>query len=288
MVKNVSNGPIQVVVTGEPREDLVPLFGPEATDLKPAPNNAFRLERFGDTMSGFLGLQLLDLSAGRRDTTIIFRATEAPARIALARGRDDIYVMDMDGSNLTNLTEDLDRQAREPDWSPDGQSEIYLMNADGSAKTRITKSDGFDGEPAWSPDGTKIALSSQRMGHQNPEIYVMDMFGANQTRLTDNDSHHGYADWSPDGSRIIFSSERDGRSEIYAMNGDGSNQVNLTNNPDDDEEPAWSPDGSKIAFVSNRGDDLGREIYVMDADGSNAVCVLNGAEDLTWSPGIVP
>ena len=78
-VKNFSNGPVVVEVTGDLRDDIVPLFGPTVTDLKPAPGNAFTLAApgtTGDTVRGFLGLRFLNPSAGSKQTTIIFRATE--------------------------------------------------------------------------------------------------------------------------------------------------------------------------------------------------------------------
>ena len=61
-VKNLSNGPVQVVVTGDLRGDIVPLFGPTIEELKPAPGNAFTLAApgvTGDTVRGFLGLRIL-------------------------------------------------------------------------------------------------------------------------------------------------------------------------------------------------------------------------------------
>ena len=77
-VKNVSNGPVRVVVTGDFRDDIVPLFGPTIEELEPAPGNAFTLATpglTGDTVRGFVGLRFLNPSAGSKLTTIIFRAT---------------------------------------------------------------------------------------------------------------------------------------------------------------------------------------------------------------------
>jgi Tol biopolymer transport system component len=69
------------------------------------------------------------------------------------------------------------------------------MNADGSARTRLTDKPDFDGSPAWSPDGTCIAFSSERDG--NKDIYVMNADGRGQTRLTDHRGHDWYPARSP-------------------------------------------------------------------------------------------
>jgi dipeptidyl aminopeptidase/acylaminoacyl peptidase len=115
----------------------------------------------------------------------------------------------------------------EPSWSPDGRriafarsrgdddSEIYVMNADGSRQRAITRSDGADDEPDWSPLGDKIVFRSRRDG--NSEIYVMNADGSEVTRLTWNEEYDGHPDWSPDGTRIAFASDRDGNSQIYVM-----------------------------------------------------------------------
>ena len=79
IIKNLSNGPVRVEITGDMRDGVVPLFGPSTTDLKPAPDNAFTLAApgiTGDTLMGYLGLKFGDLEAGQKSTTIIFRATE--------------------------------------------------------------------------------------------------------------------------------------------------------------------------------------------------------------------
>ena len=186
----------------------------------------------------------------------------------------EIYVMDADGDNPQNLTNDPNDD-RQPSWSPDGKrivfmaqrpghfrgklgitSEIYVMDADGGNQQRLTENRQNDWYPSWSPDGERIAFSSDRKGDfENFEIYVMDTDGGNQQKLTNHRSTDDSPSWSPDGKRIAFSSWRDGDSEIYVMDADGGNPQNLTNNPRGDFSPAWlsspfsvSPAGKKFTM----------------------------------------
>jgi Tol biopolymer transport system component len=166
-----------------------------------------------------------------------------------------------------------------------GNIDIYMMQEDGSSPTRLTTDPGLDVEPAWSPDGTRIAFSTNRDG--NYEIYTMNADGSGQTNLTNDNGDDRDAAWSPDGTKITFASERDGDSEIFVMNADGSSPVQLTDNIlFIDARPAWSPDGSKIAFDSDRDGD--NEIYVMSAaDGSGQTNLSDDSSldvEPTWSP----
>ena len=119
----------------------------------------------------------------------------------------------------------------------DGNSEIYVMDADGKNQQNLTNNPGNDGFPAWSPDGQRIEFDSDRDG--DSEIYVMGEDGENQQNLTDNPASDYAAAWSPDGRQIIFNSDRDGNMEIYVMDADGKNLRNLTNNPAGDQHPNW-------------------------------------------------
>jgi len=161
--------------------------------------------------------------------------------------------------------------------------EIYILNADGSGQTRLTFNNFRDVCPSISPDGRKIAFSSDRDGDY--EIYVMNRDGNNQQRLTTSVDFDLHPDWSPDGSKIAFFSERDGNYEIYIMEADGSNQTRLTFNTWQDQLPDWSPDGLKILFSSNPTGTHG--LYVMNADGSDIQVVNDGSiQELMgrWSP----
>ena len=218
------------------------------------------------------------------------------------RSLADVWVVNLDGTALQNLTNDgfgpcADDTA--PAWSPDGSKiafstsrdcpnrEIYLMNADGSGQTNLTNNAAADRSPAWSPDGTKIAFARRVDPFvADDDIYVMNADGSGTaTNLTNNSQLDSQATWSPDGTKIAFVSNRDGNVEVYVMNADGSGQINLTSNAADDLLPDWSPDGSQIAFYSDRDGNL--EIYVMNADGSGQTNLTNDAAldaHPAWSP----
>ena len=188
---------------------------------------------------------------------------------------DQIYVMNADGSNLTQITDGAPRVTnRYPAFSPDGSRiafvryedqgngnfySLSVMGIDGSGLRHIVNSPGTLGEPAWSPDGSRIAFirgqdmtveGAAYMAACASEIYVVDVFSHKYTNLTRG---VGGTDpsWSPDGTRIAFSSFRDGNYEIYTMNPDGNDIQQLTRTDWAEAEPAWSPDGKQIAYAAH-------------------------------------
>jgi TolB protein len=125
--------------------------------------------------------------------------------------------------------------------------EIFISEADGTNQFQLTNNQDFDGEPSWSPDGQKIAFTSDRNG--NMDIFVMDINGRNVIQLTSHEADDFSPTWSPDGTKIAFISEADGYSNIYQMKSDGTERVQLTNYLHAS-FPVWSPDGTKIALIN--------------------------------------
>ena len=262
--------------------------------------------------------------------TSLMVVVDAQARIAFTSNRDgrahvkngfpttDIFVMDNDGGNPQNLTNDPNNN-RPPSWSPDGKRitfmsgrdghtingfpsfEIYVMDANGGNQRRLTENPNQDEFPSWSPDGKHIAFMSDREGHTingfpSYEIYVMDADGGNPQNLTNTPRYDKDPSWSPDGKRIVFTSDREepfGYSDIYVMDADGSDPQRLTENGNNDEDPSWSPDGKRIVFSTRRDGhfenkfEITYEIYVMDPDGANQQRLTNNRKndwDPVWSP----
>jgi TolB protein len=131
----------------------------------------------------------------------------------------EIYTMKPDGTDVVQLTNNSSHDLY-PNWSPDGSRlafaslrdepnpsgcgpcnwEIYTMNPDGSGTTRLTNNPAQDSEPAWSPDGTKIAFSSFRVSNDEGYIFKMNTDGSGVTQVTfpHEDDLYPPADITPD------------------------------------------------------------------------------------------
>lgn len=163
------------------------------------------------------------------------------------------------------------------------REDIFVINADGSGETNLTNATSQDSTPAWSPDGSRIAFSSDRDG--TSDIYVMQANGSNVVRLTNDQAEDFSPVWSPDGSRIAFTSRQDGNADIYLMNTDGSQRTRLTRNAGNDRDPDWSPDGQRIVFAAER--DERAAIYVINVDGSGETRLTDSERydfGPAWSP----
>ncbi len=223
------------------------------------------------------------------------------------RERDrEIYVIDTKSGGLThfsfNRAEDF-----HPVWSPDGRTllffrghghdkllpvneqefDIYVIDTKTRRESRITTFHGYEGDPAWAPDGRQIVFASNHLSHdQNFDIFKKPIDGKGVIRLTDNKASDFSPKFFPDAKTIVFVSRRDSYDQIYRMNADGSNQQRLLTSKNYEFHPDVSPDGKKITFASQRHVKLKpgekpaynpaeMEIYIANEDGTDVRRLTN-------------
>ncbi len=117
---------------------------------------------------------------------------------------------------------------------------MYTVAAGGDSLVRVTRDPGRDLFPNWSPDGHRIAFSSDRTG--DLEIYAARPNGEGPENLTANPTAPDfYPAYSPDGTRMHFTSGRDGDPEVYVTNADGTGQTNLSGSARKDSGADWQP-----------------------------------------------
>ena len=149
-----------------------------------------------------------------------------------------------------------------------GKFQLYAVERSNLAQlTKLTPASDTTSasDPAFSPDGSRIAYVSQKDG--NPEIYVMNADGTGATRVTNDPQADGRPSFMPDGQSLVFHSWRTaGKSQIWAVNVDATGLTQLTRDSVNS-TPAVSPDGQTIAYVSSRNKD--QDIWLMNRDGTN-------------------
>jgi TolB protein len=185
-----------------------------------------------------------------------------------------------------------------PSWSPvddrlclvlskDENSEIYILENNRKLR-RLTRHFNIDTSPTWSPDGKKIAFTSDRSGRGAPQIYIMDaLLGdkAGVERISYNSSYNDNPAWSPDGDKIAYTARVGRQFQIKIYNLITKNSTVFTKSIGNKEQPSWSPDGRFLAYRHKKGST--KQTYIQRL-GSNKVRQLTfgvgGGTNPSWSP----
>lgn len=160
--------------------------------------------------------------------------------------------------------------------TPSSDGDIMLARLDGTEPINLTNHPSRDSLPVWSPDGTRIAFTSDRDGAFN--IYLMNKDGSEVTPIW-----HGKkrGSWSPDGTRIVFAYNAGGIGHLRQWS--TTDITTLLQLDHTIASPQWSPNGSQILFTTYEENVW---LWVVDADGRNASRLINGQrlERPVWSP----
>lgn len=183
-------------------------------------------------------------------------ATSKVAFVSAQSGSKEVYLMDIDGGAVRQLTNDRVISLG-PKFSKDGEliaytsylkgyADVWVIDLAGGNKRRVSFYPGINSGAAFSPDGALIALTLSKDG--NTELYTISSNGGSPNRLTTTRGTEATPSWSPDGSQIAYVSDDRGSAQIFIKPLSGGAGTLLKTNSTYTTEPAWSPDGKSIAY----------------------------------------
>ena len=143
--------------------------------------------------------------------------------------------------------------------SPNGPDGIATMPQPGGQPTLISRSRGFDREPSYTADGTRLLFV------RKVDVWTMNADGSDAEKVTDSRAREFCPSWSPDGTTIVF----DRAGDLWTVELGASVPHRLTRTRAREFCPSWSPDGTTIAFVLDGPGPNKFDIALMDADGTN-------------------
>ena len=163
------------------------------------------------------------------------------------------------------------------------KKEIYISDIDGANARQLTQDGALGYGPKFSPDGSKIAYSSDKSGYR--DTYVIDLNTKKRSCVANFPGQNTGAAFSPDGSTLALSLSKFGNPEICTLAATGGTPTRLTQTRGTDCSPSWSPDGTKIVYVSDERGSPG--LYIIAATGGEPE-KLNTESSYTtepdWSP----
>jgi Tol biopolymer transport system component len=144
-------------------------------------------------------------------------------------------------------------------------AEIYLMPAAGGKARRLTRADGYDGGPFFTPDGKRIVWRRFGVDGLIADIWTMNLDGSEPRKLTDFESMSWAPYPHPSGEYFIFTTNKHGfeNFELFIVDTEGLKQpVRVTHTEGFDGLPVFSPDGLRLAWTTGRGSEAGAQIWL--------------------------
>lgn len=201
--------------------------------------------------------------------SLVLRVTPRPTQELIynrvAGSASEIFTLDLTSEGVP-VRINAGNVSRDPSPSPDGtqlvfavsqqtmtgawQHDLYIVNRNGMNMRWLTRADGMEDHPQWSPDGSKILFKGTV--NDNTDLYTINVDGTGLVNVTAGvvqlDWKYDPA-WSPDGTRIAFIGVQGGNYKVWTIRPDGSDPRQVTADAGFDMQPTFSPDGQQIAFV---------------------------------------
>ncbi len=161
------------------------------------------------------------------------------------------------------------------------EGDIYVAT-EGAEEVKVVSDPSTDYEPVFSPEGERIAFTSDRSG--NGDIYILDLVASRLTLFAGSEGRDWQPAWMADG-KLLFASDRSGVQQIYAAYPDGSGLVNLTDDDLKHSTPEWTAD-NRVAFSTFSTEEARFVEYLMNADGSGREPIAG--ESMVWNQTSFP